>query len=109
MEDGTINISELKTGQQLTLDIWSHEVVLTKLDEPHKFSMVDWFEDEAEVYIIEDQIKEDEPLHYASEPMSLQEGKQRNESKFGKDLVMHDFLGRVVEGIEMEDEEEAEG
>ncbi len=105
MEDG-INISELKTGQQLTLDIGSREVILTKLKEPHKFNMEDWFEDEREIYIIEDQIKEDEPLHYAFELMSLQEGKQRNEGKFGKDLVMYDFLGRVVDGIEMEDEEE---
>ena len=106
MEDGIINISELKSGQQLTLEICTHEVILTKLEEPHKFTMGDWFEDEVEVYIIEDQIKEDEPLHYAFELMSLQEGKQRNEGKFGKDLVMHDFLGRVVDGIEMEDEEE---
>ena len=106
MEDGIINISELKTGQQLTLEICSHEVILTKLEEPHKFSMEDWFEDEVKAYIIEDQIKEDEPLHYAFEPMSLQEGRQRNEGKFGKDLVMHDFLGRVVDGIEMEEEEE---
>ena len=101
MDDGIIKISELKTGQQLTLDICSHEVILTKLEEPHKFTMEDWFEDEVEVYIIEDQIKEDEPLHYAFEPMSLQEGKQRNEGKFGKNLVMYDFLGRVVEGIEI--------
>lgn len=102
MEDGIINISELKTGRQLTLDIGSHEVILTKLEEPHKFNMEDWFEDEREVYIIEDQIEEEEPLHYAFEPMSLQEGMKRNEGKFGKDLVMYDFLGRTVEGIEME-------
>ena len=106
MEDETINISELKTGQRLTLDICSHEVILTKLEEPHKFSMEDWFEKEVQVYIIEDQIKEDERLHYAFEPMSLQEGNRRNKGKFGKDLVMYDFLGRVVEGIEMEDAEE---
>lgn len=102
MEDGIINISELKTGQQLTLDIGSHEVILTKLEEPHKFNMEDWFEDGREVYIIEDQIEEEEPLHYAFEPMSLQEGMKRNEGKFGKDLVMYAFLGRTVEGIEME-------
>ncbi len=108
MEDGIINISELKTGQQLTLDISSHEVILTKLEEPHKFNMEDWFEDEREVYIIEDQIEEEGPLHYAFEPMSLQEGMKRNEGKFGKDLVMYDFLGRMVEGIEMEEEDEAE-
>lgn len=102
MEDGIINISELKTGQQLTLDIGSHEVILTKLEEPHKFNMEDWFEDGREVYIIEDQIEEEEPLHYAFQPMSLQEGMKRNEGKFGKDLVMYAFLGRTVEGIEME-------
>jgi hypothetical protein len=33
---------------------------------------------------------------------------QRNEGKFGKYLVMRDFFGRVVEGIEMHEEEEAE-
>ena len=108
MEDGIINISELKTGQKFTLEFGSREPIFTKLEEPHKFTMEDWFEDEVEVYIIEEQIKEDELLHYAFEPMSLQEGKQRNEGKFGKDLVMYDFLGRVVEGIEMEEEEEEE-
>ena len=107
MEDGIINISELKSGQQLTVEICTHEVILTKLEEPHKFTMGDWFEEEAEVYIIEDQIKEDEPLHYAFEFMNLQEGKQRNKGKFGKDLVMYDFLGSVVDGIEMEEAEEA--
>lgn len=76
MEDGIIDISELKTGQQLTLDIASREVILAKLEEP---------------------------LHYAFKPMSLQEGMKRNEGKFGKDLVMYDFLGRPMEGIEMED------
>lgn len=108
MEDGVINISELKTGQQFTLDICSHEVILTKLDEPGKFTMEDWFEDTRQVYIMEDKIEEDEPLHYAYEPMTLQEGKKRNEGKFGKNLVMFDFLGRPVDGIEMEEEDEAE-
>ena len=109
MEDGVINISELKTGQKFTLDIANHEVILTKLEEPKKFTIEDWFEDESEIYILEDQIEEDEPLHYAFAPMSLQEGKALNQGKFGKNLVMYDFLGRVVEGIEMEEEtEEAE-
>ena len=106
MEEGIIKISELKTGQKFTLDIANHEAILTKLEEPQKFTMEDWFEDEVEVYIIEDRIEEDEPLHYAFEPMTLEEGKRRNKGKFGKDLVMYDFLGRVVEGIEMEEEEE---
>ena len=40
--------------------------------------------------------------------MSLEEGMKRNEGKFGKDLVMYDFLGRAVESVEMEEEEEDE-
>ncbi|MCP3670444.1 MAG: hypothetical protein GY814_08410 [Gammaproteobacteria bacterium] len=108
MEDGIINVSELKAGQQFTLDIASHEVVLTKLEEPNKFTMGDWFTDEVEIYIIESQIEEDKPLHYALKPMSLEEGLRLNKGKFGKDIVMHDFLGREVEGIEMEEAEETE-
>ncbi len=108
MEDGIIDISALKAGQQFTLDIANHEVILTKLEEPRKFTIEDWFPDEAEVYIIESQIEEDKPLHYAFKPMSLEEGLRLNKGKFGKDLVMYDFLGREVEGIEMEEKEEAE-
>jgi len=105
MEDDVINVSELKTGQKFTLDMGLREVVFTKLEEPKKFAMEDWFEDEVEIYIMEDKIEEDEPLHYAFEPMSLAEGTERNKGKFGKNLIMYDFIGRVVEGIEMEDEE----
>jgi hypothetical protein len=105
MEEEIVTISELKPGQKFTLDIANHEAIFTKLEEPRKFSVEDWFEDEVEIYILDDRIEEDEPLHYAFEPMTLEEGKRRNKGKFGKDLVMHDFLGRVVEGIEMEEEE----
>lgn len=108
MEDGIIDISALKTGQKFTLEFGSLEPVFTKLDEPQKFTMEDWFEDEVEIYIIEDKIEEDEPLHYAFELMSLEEGMKRNEGKFGKNLVMRDFFGRDVEGIEMEEEEAEE-
>ena len=106
MEDGIINISELKTGQKFTLELGSREPIFTKLEEPHKFTMEDWFEDEVEIYIIEDKIEEDEPLHYALEPMTLEEGMKRNEGKFGKNLVMRDFFGREVEGMEMIEEEQ---
>ena len=40
--------------------------------------------------------------------MSLEEGMKRNEGKFGKDLVMDDFLGREVEGIGIEEGEQEE-
>ncbi len=108
MEDGIVDVSALTPGQKLTVDIANHEVILTKLDEPHKFIIEDWFPEETEIYIIEDRIEEDAPLHYAFKPMTLEEGKRLNEGKFGKDLVMYDFLGREVEGIEMEEEEVAE-
>lgn len=108
MEDDAIEISELKTGQKFTLDMGIREVILTKLDEPNKFSMEDWFENEVEVYIMEDRIEEDEPLHYAYEPMTLAEGLERNQGKFGRDLQMWDFIGRVVEGIEWEEEDAEE-
>ena len=55
---------------------------------------------------MEDQIEEDEPLHYAYSPMTLEEGVKANEGKFGKNLVMFDFVGRVVESIEMDDADE---
>jgi len=99
MEDDVITIAELKTGQKFTLDMGIREVVFTKLAEPKKFNMEDWFEHEVEIYIMEDKIEEDEPLHYAYEPMTLAEGMQRNQGKFGKNLVMYDFIGRTVEGI----------
>ena len=108
MEEGVINISELETGQKFTLDMGMREVTFTKLEEPKKFVMEDWFENEVEIYIMEDRIEEDEALHYAYEPMTLAEGMERNKGKFGKNLVMHDFIGRVVEGIEMEDDDEEE-
>jgi len=108
MEDDVIDISQLKTGQKFTLDMGIREVAFTKLDEPKKFAMEDWFEHTVDIYIMEDKIEEDEPLHYAYQPMSLSEGMERNKGKFGKNMVMWDFIGRVVEGIEMEEEEEAE-
>ena len=108
MEDGIVDIAELKTGQKVTLEFGSLEPILTKLDEPKKFSMEDWYEDEVEIFIMEDKIEEDEPLHYAFEAMTLEEGEKRNQGKFGKDLVMLDFFGREVEGIEIEEPEEDE-
>ena len=109
MEDGIINISELKTGQKFTLEFGNPEPIFTKLEEPHKFTMEDWYEDEVEVYIIEDKIEKGEPLHYAFEPMTLEEGMKRNEGKFGKYLVMRDFFDRTVDSIEIsEGEEEAD-
>ena len=105
-----IEVAKIKVGQSVTLEFGNKEPILTKLEEPRKFKMEDWYEEEREIYILEEVIEEDEPLHFSFEPFdSLQAGLKANGSaKFGQDLKVMDFLGRVVEGIEMEEEEEAE-
>ncbi|ABK43038.1 hypothetical protein Mmc1_0513 [Magnetococcus marinus MC-1] len=108
MEEGIIELDQVKPGTKITIEFGNLEPALTKLDEPKKFLMEDWGEDEKEIYILEDRIEEDEPLHYALEPMTLEEGLKRNEGKFGLDRVMWDFLGREVGGFEVEEPEEDE-
>ncbi len=103
----SIEISKLKPGQTVTLEFGNKEAILTKLEDPRKFKLEDWYEDEREVYLLEDVIEEDEPLHYSLEPMeSLDSALRADRGKFGKDRKVLDFLGRTVDGIEMEEEEE---
>ncbi|MEG3641214.1 hypothetical protein [Magnetococcus sp. PR-3] len=108
MDEDIIVINDLKPGTKVSIEFGNMEPVLTKMDEPKKFLMEDWSEDEMEIYILEDQIEEDEPLHYALEPMTLEEGLKRNEGKFGVNRIMWNFLGREVEGFEVEEAEEEE-
>ncbi|HIJ86007.1 MAG: hypothetical protein HW380_3918 [Magnetococcales bacterium] len=106
----SVEIAKLKPGQAVTLEFGNKEVILTRMEEPRKFKMEDWFEDEAEVFILEDTIEEDEPLHYSLKPVSDPAGLlARSKGLFGVDSPVRDFLGRVVGGIEMEEEEEEEG
>ncbi|OSM01849.1 hypothetical protein [Magnetofaba australis] len=105
----SVEIANLKPGQVVTLEFGNKEAVLTKLDEPRKFNMEDWFEDEVEVYILEDVIEEDEALHYAREAgVTLSEALAQDQNVFGAERTSWDFLGRTVDGIEMEEEEEEE-
>ncbi|MBF0589900.1 MAG: hypothetical protein HQL53_12310 [Magnetococcales bacterium] len=105
-----LEVAQMKTGQTVTLEFGNREAVLTKLEEPRKFNMADWFdEEEVEVYILEDVIEEDEPLHYCRTPVeSLEAALKADEGKFGAARDISDFLGRVVDGMEMEEEEEGE-
>jgi hypothetical protein len=105
-----IEVAKIKVGQSVTLEFGNMEPILTKLEEPRKFKMEDWYEEEREIYILEEVITEDEPLHFSFEPFdSLKAGLKANGSvKFGQDLKVLDFLNRVVDSIEMEEEEEAE-
>lgn len=103
----SVEIAQMQPGQSVTLEFGEKEVILTKLDEPRKFKMEDWFEDETEVFILEDVIEEDAPLHYSLEPVTDPEDLlARNKGLFGVQCGIRDFLGRVVGGIEMEEAEE---
>ncbi|MBF0415824.1 MAG: hypothetical protein HQL78_11830 [Magnetococcales bacterium] len=105
----SVEIAKLRPDQTVTLEFGNKEVILTKLEEPRKFKMEDWFEDEAEIYILEDVIEEDEPLHYSLEPCDDPvKLLNKNKDLFGVKSGVRDFLGRVVGGIEMEEEEEEE-
>ncbi|MBF0621538.1 MAG: hypothetical protein HQL54_06385 [Magnetococcales bacterium] len=103
----SIEIATLKTGQTFTLEFGNKEAIMTKLDEPKKFNVEDWFEEEGEVYLIEDVIEEDEPLHYSLEPLTGDPKAliEKDKAIFGAKKKVWDFLGRTVDGIEMEEEE----
>ncbi|MBF0176461.1 MAG: hypothetical protein HQL63_06385 [Magnetococcales bacterium] len=105
-----IEVAKIKPGQNLTLEFGEREAVLTKLDEPKKFKVEDWFPEEREFYILDEAIVEDEPLHYSMEPvsLSLEEALAEDRKNFGLNKKIRDFFGRPVGGIEM-DEEEDEG
>lgn len=104
----SIEIAKIKSGQSVTLEFGDLEPILTKLDEPRKFKLEDWYDEEVrEIYILEDVIQEDEPLHYSFDPIKDPVAALRvDKGKFGKNRVILDFLGRSVDSIEMEDAEE---
>lgn len=105
----SIDVAALKPGQTFTLELGDKEAILTKLDAPRKFNVEDFYPDETEIFVLTPVIEEDELVHYSLEDIpSLEEGLKRNEGKFGKDLVVLNFLNRPVDGIEMEEEEEEE-
>ncbi|MBF0371160.1 MAG: hypothetical protein HQL52_17055 [Magnetococcales bacterium] len=106
----SIEVAKIKIGQTVTLEFGNKEAILTKLEEPNKFNVEDWFYDEEEIYILESVIEEDEPLHYTREAFtgSLEEALKADEGLFGNDRKLQNFLGRTVDGIEMEEEEEEE-
>ena len=107
----SIEIAKVKPGQSVTLEFGDKEPILTKLDGLRHFKLEDWYEEEREIYIVEDIIQEDEPLHYSFESLGDNPGAilQQDQGKFGKARKILDFLGRTVDSIEMEEEEEEEG
>ena len=106
----SIEIAKIAPGQSVTLEFGDTEVILTKLDGLRHFKLEDWYDEEREIYLVEDVIQEDELLHYSFESFGDDPGMilRQDQGKFGKDRVILDFLARPVGSIEMEEEEEEE-
>ena len=107
----SLEIAKMKPGQSVTLELGDKEPILTKLEGVQHFKLEDWYGEEREIYLLEDVIQEDEPLHYSFGPLSRssKDALEKDRGKFGQDREILDFLGRTVDSIEMEEEEEAEG
>lgn len=103
-----IEVAKIKPGQSVTLEFGDKEPILTKLEGARHFKLEDWYEEEREIYLVDDVIQEDEPLRYSLAPLEGDpEGVLRKEQgKFGKNRTILTFLGRVVDSIEMAEEEE---
>ncbi|MEO5377047.1 MAG: hypothetical protein H7832_04585 [Magnetococcus sp. DMHC-6] len=106
----SIEVAKIRIGQTLTLEFGNKEAILTKMEGPQQFNLEEWYpEEEREIYILEDVIAEDEPLHYSFEPildptLDLESLK----GTFGINRRVFDFLGRTVSSIETDEEEEEE-
>ncbi|MBF0424847.1 MAG: hypothetical protein HQL66_03395 [Magnetococcales bacterium] len=106
----SIEVAKIKPGQSLTLEFGNREAVLTKLAEPKKFRIEEWFPEEHEIYILDEAIAEEKLLHCSLEPVtvSLEEALADDLHNFGLSRKVQNFLGRPVGSIEMEEEEEEE-
>lgn len=105
----SITVANVKPGQSFTLTFGNKEPVFTKVGEPNLFNVEEWFPEEREIYILETEIAEDEPLHYSLKPFaSLDEALKIDKGVFGAKKQVFDFLGHTVDSIESEDLEEEE-
>ncbi|WP_130470767.1 hypothetical protein [Candidatus Magnetaquicoccus inordinatus] len=106
----SVEVAKIKPGQSVTLTIGDAEVILTKLEGARQFRMEDWYVEEREVYLVEDEIQEEELLHYTFEDYGTDKETimRMDEGKFGQEKRVWNFLARPIEGIEMEEEEEEE-
>ncbi|MBF0272444.1 MAG: hypothetical protein HQL98_10310 [Magnetococcales bacterium] len=104
----SIEVEKIKPGQTVTLEFGGKSPILTRLDAPGHFSMEDWYPEACDIYLLDDVIAEDEPLHYSLDPSVTLGDLEADEKRFGEQRQIHDFLGRVVGSIEMEEDEEDE-
>lgn len=108
-DEESIAVADLKLGQPITLEYGNKSPILTKIEEPNKFKIEDWYEEEREIYLLDETITVDEPLHYTFEKGSnLKALLAADKGKFGVNRHVMDFLGRPLEGFEVEEDEEEE-
>ncbi len=102
----SIEIEKIKPGQSVTLEFGDKEPILTRLEGARQFKLEDWFEEEREIYILDDVIAEDEPLHYSFDSTVTPDAINKDKKVFGQKRQVWDFLGRTVDSIEMEEEDD---
>ncbi|MEO5345536.1 MAG: hypothetical protein H7834_04040 [Magnetococcus sp. YQC-9] len=102
----SIEVAKIKPGQSITLEFGNKSPILTRLDEPRKFTMEEWYPEEREIYVLDEEIAEDEPVRYAFDPELTLDDLEEDRKRFGQERRIFDFLGRVVGSIEGDEEEE---
>ncbi|MBF0212778.1 MAG: hypothetical protein HQM00_04330 [Magnetococcales bacterium] len=102
----SIEVGKIKPGQIVTLEFGNKSPILTKLEAPGQFSMEDWYPEPCDIYILDEEIAEDEPLHYSFDASVTLDDLEADQKLFGEQRKIHDFLGRVVGSIEMEEDED---
>ncbi|MBF0165951.1 MAG: hypothetical protein HQL97_14540 [Magnetococcales bacterium] len=102
----SIEVAKIKPGQSLTLDFGNKTPIITRLDEPRQFTLEEWYPEERAIYILDEEIAEDEPLRYALDPEVTLDDLEEDHKQFGEGRRIFDFLGRVVGGIEGDEEDE---
>ncbi|MBF0126556.1 MAG: hypothetical protein HQM02_05015 [Magnetococcales bacterium] len=103
----SIEVEKFKPGQSVTLDFGNKTPILTRMEAPRQFKIEEWYPEERVIYLLDDVIAEDEPLRYSFDPtLTLADALKADRQIFGQQRKMYDFLGRMVGGIEMDEEDE---
>ncbi|GAB0056775.1 hypothetical protein SIID45300_01087 [Candidatus Magnetaquicoccaceae bacterium FCR-1] len=102
----SIEVAKIKPGQSITLEFGNKSPILTRLDESRKFTLEDWYPEACEIYVLDEEIAEDEPVRYAFDPELTLDDLDEDQKRFGEGRRIFDFLGRVVGSIEGDEDEE---
>lgn len=108
MEDeGIVEVAKVKIDTVITLEFGDRTATLTKLEHPNKFNCEEWFDEEREIYILDETIEEDEPLHWSDAPVAdLEAALAAEAGSFGVNRKLGYFLDRTVDSMEVEEPED---